>query len=257
MPLQRAAVAIPPLAALLGGAQPDATAPAGLPAGADWASDQPSDTQFDTDVAALTSAAPAGCRSVKRAQTLYRSGDAFHSVYAVVSGCLKVVLFHSEGREQICGFPSAGDLLGLDGIHAGYHTSDVIALEDSQVRVIPFGALEARCRQTAAVQHHILRLMSAEIVREQHFFMLLGGMSAEERLAAFLVSNSAKLAARGYSPHEFHLRMTRQDIGNHLGMKLETVSRTFSKFQVRGLITVNQKHVTLRDLPALQALATL
>ncbi|OZI31249.1 hypothetical protein CAL29_25320 [Bordetella genomosp. 10] len=196
-----------------------------------------------------------GWRMVRRGQPLYRAGDEFSHLYAVVSGSLKTVLFHSEGREQICGFPSVGDLLGMDGIDAGRHACDAIALEDTQVCVIPFSMLEQRCRQAAATQHHLLRLMSAEIVREQRFFMLLGRMSADERLASFLVGTSNKLSARGYSPSEFHLRMTREDIGNHLGMKLETVSRTFSKFQAQGWISVRQKHVTLHDVDALRALS--
>ncbi len=201
--------------------------------------------------ASLTS----GWRMVRRGQPLYRAGDEFGNLYAVVTGSLKTVLFHSEGREQICGFPTVGDLLGMDGIDTGHHICDAVALEDTQVCVIPFHTLEQRCRQAAATQHHLLRLMSAEIVREQRFFMLLGRMSADERLASFLVGMSNKLSARGYSSSEFHLRMTREDIGNHLGMKLETVSRTFSKFQAQGWISVRQKHIALRDMDALRGLS--
>ncbi|WP_156414204.1 helix-turn-helix domain-containing protein [Bordetella sp. N] len=196
-----------------------------------------------------------GWRMVRRGQPLYRAGDEFGNLYAVVSGSLKTVLFHNEGREQICGFPGVGDLVGMDGIDTGHHACDAVALEDTQVCVIPFNTLEQRCRQAATTQHHLLRLMSAEIVREQRFFMLLGRMSADERLASFLVAMSNKLSARGYSSSEFHLRMTREDIGNHLGMKLETVSRTFSKFQAQGWITVKQKHVALLDVAALRALS--
>ncbi|MFC4273658.1 helix-turn-helix domain-containing protein [Achromobacter aloeverae] len=207
--------------------------------------------QMLADGASLAS----GWRMIRRGQPLYRTGDVFGHLYAVVSGSLKTVLFHSEGREQICGFPGVGDLLGMDGIDTGRHACDAIALEDTQVCIIPFDMLEQRCRQAAATQHHLLRVMSAEIVREQRFFMLLGRMSADERLASFLVGMSNKLSARGYSASEFHLRMTREDIGNHLGMKLETVSRTLSKFQAQGWISVRQKHVALRDLQALRTLS--
>jgi CRP/FNR family transcriptional regulator len=206
---------------------------------------------------ALEAAAqPAGKRLVRRGQTLYRANDIFTNLYIVNTGSLKTVMFHSEGREQIADFPLAGDLLGLDGLGSGHHTCDAIALEDTQLCVIPFLLLEQRCRDRASVQHRLHRLMGAEIVREQKFFMLLGRMSADERLADFLTNMSRKLSACGYSAHEFTLRMTREDIGNHLGLKLETVSRTFSRFQAKGYVGVQQKHITILDYAALHRIAT-
>lgn len=196
-----------------------------------------------------------GKRAVKRGQTLYRANDTFTSLFIVAAGSLKTVMFHSEGREQIVDFPITGDLLGLDGLSTGRHSCDAIALEDTQLCVIPFQALEQRCRDQAPVQHQIHRLMGAEIAREQKFFMLLGRMCAEERLAEFLTNMSQKLSACGYSPNEFNLRMTREDIGNHLGMKLETVSRTFSRFQAHGYLDVHQKQVRILDHAALERIA--
>src|SRR5205085_9452834 len=96
------------------------------------------------------------------------------------------------------------------------------------------------------------RLMSGEIVREHSLMVLLGSMNAEERLAAFLLTVSQRMKARGYSATEFHLRMTRAEIGSYLGMKLETVSRTFSAFQQQGLLEVDKKHVRIVDLAGLQ-----
>jgi CRP/FNR family transcriptional regulator len=197
----------------------------------------------------------AGKRIVRRGQALYRANDTFANLYIVTAGSLKTVMFHSEGREQISDFPLAGDLLGLDGLGSGRHTCDAIALEDSQLCVIPFLLLEQRCRDHASVQHRLHRLMGAEIVREQKFFMLLARMCADERLADFLTNMSRKLSACGYSAHEFNLRMTREDIGNHLGLKLETVSRTFSRFQANGYVGVQQKHITILDYPALHRIA--
>jgi CRP/FNR family transcriptional regulator len=94
--------------------------------------------------------------------------------------------------------------------------------------------------------------MSREIVRDHGVMMLLGSMRAEERLAAFLLNMSQRFTARGFSPSEFHLRMTRDEIGSYLGLKLETVSRAFSRFQDEGLVAVQQKHIRILDTPGLK-----
>jgi CRP/FNR family transcriptional regulator len=107
-----------------------------------------------------------------------------------------------------------------------------------------------------SLQHHLHQVMSREIVRDHGVMMLLGTMRAEERLAAFLLNLSQRFGARGYSPAEFHLRMTREEIGSYLGLKLETVSRAFSRFQDEGLISVQQKHIRIVDIPRLKTLLT-
>jgi CRP/FNR family transcriptional regulator len=141
----------------------------------------------------------------------------------------------------------AGEVLGMDGIAAGTHTSDVTALEDSEVCVIPYQRLEQ-----PDIQRQVQKVMSRELVRDHGVMLLLGTMRAEERLAAFLLNLSQRFTARGYSPSEFHLRMTRDEIGSYLGLSLETVSRLFSRFQDEGFIEVHQKHVKIRDLAALR-----
>ncbi|WP_250454347.1 fumarate/nitrate reduction transcriptional regulator Fnr [Caballeronia sp. ATUFL_M2_KS44] len=192
-------------------------------------------------------------RIVRRGETLYRSGDAFQSVYTVRSGCFKTVVVHRDGNEQVTGFHLAGDALGLDGVSSDSHTCDALALEDSVVCIIPFDLLELLCREVKAIQHHVHRLMSSEIVRESNLMMLLGTMSAEQRVAAFLLNISARMKARGYSPAQFVLRMTREEIGSYLGLKLETVSRMFSKLQKAGVVDARGKEVRILNQASLES----
>jgi CRP/FNR family transcriptional regulator len=193
-------------------------------------------------------------RRVKRGESLYRSGDEFGSIYAVRSGFFKSGVVLEDGRDQVTGFHMPGEILGLDGIGTERHTCGATALEDSEVCVIPFSRLEEVSREIRTLQHQFHKVMSREIVRDQGVMMLLGTMRAEERLAAFLLNLSQRFVARGYSPSEFHLRMTREEIGSYLGLKLETVSRVFSRFQEAGLIAVQQKHIRILDPDGLRAL---
>jgi CRP/FNR family transcriptional regulator len=188
-------------------------------------------------------------KRLRRGVTLYRSGDEFVSVYAVHAGFFKSSVVLEDGRDQVTGFHMAGDLVGMDGIGAGSHTADLIALEDSEVCIIPYARLEG-----ASMLRQLHKAMSRELVRDQGVMMLLGTMRAEERLAAFLLNLSQRLDARGFSPSDFRLRMTRGEIGSYVGLALETVSRLFSRFEEDGLITARQKHIRLRDIPGLKAL---
>lgn len=191
-------------------------------------------------------------RTVRRGETLYRCGDPFQSLYAVRSGCFKTVVMHRDGNEQVTGFHLAGDTLGFDGVSADLHGCEAIALEDSVVCVIPFDPLELLCREVRTIQHHVHRLMSSEIVRESNLMMLLGTMSAEQRVAAFLLNLSTRMKARGYSPAQFVLRMKREEIGSYLGLKLETVSRMFSKLQKAGVVDARGKEVRILDQAELE-----
>jgi CRP/FNR family transcriptional regulator len=193
-------------------------------------------------------------RSVKRGEALFHAGDTFQSVYAVRTGFFKTCVSSEDGRDQVTGFQMAGELLGLDAISQDRHTCDAVALEDSQVCVIPYAQLEMLAREFTALQHSFHKIMSREIVRDHGVMLLLGSMRAEERLAAFLLNLSQRFTARGYSPSEFYLRMTREEIGSYLGLKLETVSRTFSKFQEEGLLEVKQRHIRILDQDGLRRL---
>jgi CRP/FNR family transcriptional regulator len=191
-------------------------------------------------------------RRVKEGQALYHEGEKFQFIYAVRSGTFKSHLTLKDGREQVTGFQMAGELLGLDGLAAGTHASSAVALEDAEICAIPYAHLSELAAVSTDLQHVISRLMSREIVREHSLMMLLGSMNAEERLAAFLLNISQRMKARGYSASEFHLRMSRAEIGSYLGMKLETVSRTFSAFQHQRLLDVDKKHVRIVDLEGLK-----
>lgn len=193
-------------------------------------------------------------RRILRGQPLYRNGDVFTAIYAIKTGFFKTEVLFEDGREQVTGFQMAGEVLGLDGIGTEKHSCSAIALEDSEVCLIPFAELESYSREIGALQHHFHKMMSREIVRDHGVMMLLGVMRAEERLAAFLLNLSQRFVARGYSPTEFNLRMTRGEIGSYLGLKLETVSRIFSHFQESGLVAVHQKQIRILDVAGLRKL---
>jgi CRP/FNR family transcriptional regulator, anaerobic regulatory protein len=195
-------------------------------------------------------------RSVERGSTLFRAGDPFQSLYAIRTGFFKTSVSSPDGRDQVTGFQMAGELLGLDGISFDSHTCDAIALEDSQVCVIPYGTLEALAREFTELQHQFHKIMSREIVRDHGVMLLLGSMRAEERLAVFLVNLTQRLQARGFSASAMVLRMTREEIGSYLGLKLETVSRTFSKFQDEAMLEVRQRQIRILDQDKLQALVS-
>ena len=191
-------------------------------------------------------------RRVKRGESLFTTGDEFSAVYAIRSGFFKTSVVDGEGREQVTGFFMGGELLGLEGLGAGQHTGTAVALEDSEVCVMPYSLIERMAHDYPQLQRHLHAVMSREIVRDHGVMMLLGSMRAEERLAAFLSNLSKRFVRRGYSQSDFHLRMTREEIGSYLGLKLETVSRLFSQFQKDGLIAVEQKHVRILDIAGLE-----
>ncbi len=196
----------------------------------------------------------AGRRKVARGEALFRAGDRFDAVFAVWTGFFKTVVFSNQGREHVTGFHMGGELLGLGGIDTGSHEVDAIALEDSQVCVVPLSELEALEREVPSLQKQFHRIMSHEIATDHEVMLLLGGMFAEERVAAFLLNLMHRLQARGFSSSSVLLRMSRGEIGSFLGLKLETVSRTFSKFQAHGLLFVRQRQIQITDPAGLQQL---
>jgi CRP/FNR family transcriptional regulator, anaerobic regulatory protein len=184
-------------------------------------------------------------RRLKMGQAMYRCGEPFQAVYLLRSGFVKTVVVLEDGREQVTGLYMPGEMLGMDGLASGRYASDAIALGDSDICVIPYDRLEKLEHAAQAVQRLLHRMFSREIVREQQMMLLLGSMRAEERVAAFLLNLSERFTALGFSSSEFVLRMTREEIGSLLGLKLETVSRTFSRFQKHGLIEVEGRHVRI------------
>jgi CRP/FNR family transcriptional regulator len=191
-------------------------------------------------------------RRIKRGESIFGTGDEFNAIYAIRSGFFKTSVVDGEGREQVTGFFMGGELLGMEGIGSGSHNSTAVALEDSEVCVMPYSLVESMAHDYPQLQRHLHSVLSREIVRDHGVMMLLGSMRAEERLAAFLSNLSKRFVRRGYSQSDFHLRMTREEIGSYLGLKLETVSRLFSQFQKDGLIEVEQKHVRIVDIAGLE-----
>jgi CRP/FNR family transcriptional regulator len=192
-------------------------------------------------------------RRLKRGESVFKAGGEFSAVYAIRSGFFKSSVVDGEGREQVTGFHMAGELLGLDGLGGGSYHGTAVALEDSEVCVLPYALVEQLAREIPSLQRHLHSVLAREIVRDHGVMMLLGSMRAEERLATFLLNLSKRFLRRGYSASEFHLRMTREELGSYLGLKLETVSRLFSAFQKEGWIDVQQKHVRIVDVAGLQS----
>jgi CRP/FNR family transcriptional regulator len=192
-------------------------------------------------------------RRLKRGESLFNAGGEFGAVYAIRSGFFKTSVVDGEGREQVTGFHMAGELVGLDGLGSGAYNATAVALEDSEVCVLPYALVEQMAREIPALQRHLHSVLAREIVRDHGVMMLLGSMRAEERLATFLLNLSKRFVRRGYSASDFHLRMTREELGSYLGLKLETVSRLFSAFQKEGWIDVQQKHVRIVDVAGLQS----
>jgi len=191
---------------------------------------------------------------LRKGDTLYRAGASFTALYAIRSGSLKTVLLAEDGRDQVAGYHMPGELLGLDGIGNEVHECQAIALEDSEVCALPFDRIEHTARDFPAFQHNVHRSLSKEIARQRSLMLLLGTMRADQRLAAFLLDLSQRYQARGYSSSEFILRMTREEIGSYLGLKLETVSRLLSRLQQEGLIQVQGRVVKLLERTALKQL---
>jgi CRP/FNR family transcriptional regulator len=193
-------------------------------------------------------------KKIKQGDLLFENGQTFTSLYAIRTGFFKTSVSSEDGREQVTGFQMAGEIIGLDGIVHDRHTCNAEALEDAEVCVMPFDHIEDLSREFPVLQKHVHKIMSREIVRENGMMMLLGNMSAEERLANFLVNLIQRLFARGQSQSEFILRMSREEIGSYLGLKLETVSRAFSKYSDDGIIEVKQKHIKILNPEALKQL---
>ena len=191
-------------------------------------------------------------RKVKRGTTLFRNGEKFTSLFVIRTGFFKTCVASEDGRDQVTGFQMAGEIVGLDGSVHEHHTCDAVALEDAEVCVMPFEKIEELSREVSALQRHVHKILSREIVRGNGVMLLLASMRAEERLAAFLLNLVQRLHARGFSQSELVLRMTREEIGSFLGLKLETVSRTFSKFVEENIMEVKQRHVRIVNTEALK-----
>jgi CRP/FNR family transcriptional regulator len=191
-------------------------------------------------------------RRVREGESLVHAGDKFHSLYVVRSGCFKTVYTDYSGSEQVLAFPMCGDLMGADGIDSGHYSSTAVSLDTSEVVIVPLASLARLVNECPSLEDLLYRVLSRELVRVQNMAWTLGTLGAEGRVAAFLLSLSARLGALGYSRCSFNLRMTRQEIGSYLGLKLETVSRALSALNTAGIIQVHQRSIDITDADALR-----
>jgi CRP/FNR family transcriptional regulator len=194
-------------------------------------------------------------KPMQKGQYLYREGDEFQSVFAVRSGTLKAYKTTDDGREQVTGFYFPGEILGMDGISKNTHASSATTLETSAICEIPFSDLSELSSLMPNLQRHFFQLMSREITEDQLLITLLSKNSAEERVAALLLSISSRNARRKLSATQFRLPMSRVDIGNYLGLTVETVSRVFSRMQKLDVIRVDNKEIDILDIQGIRRLA--
>lgn len=193
----------------------------------------------------------------KRGQLLFKPGERFDFIYAIRSGSVKTSVCTPDGRVQITGFHIAGELLGLSALASGQYSSEARALETTSVCRVEAERLEELAQTIPSLQYQLLKIMSSQIRQDEELMLLLGRRNAEERLAEYLIGLSRRFSARNYSPTQFHLSMSRGDIGNYLGIAEETVCRILTRFQNAGLITTKRRDVRLIDLPQLEAVARL
>lgn len=194
-------------------------------------------------------------KPLQKSEILFRAGDKLDYLYAIRTGSLKTYNISAEGEEQITGFHFAGEVIGLDAVAHGTHRGFAVAMETTMVCSIPFDQLEQLSGTMSSLRQQLMRVMSQEILDDQELLLLLNKKNAEERLAAFLINISSRFARRGRSATRFILPMTRSDIGNYLGLTIETISRLFARYNKSELLSASGKDIEILDLKALSRLA--
>ncbi|ROS05274.1 CRP/FNR family transcriptional regulator [Sinobacterium caligoides] len=195
-------------------------------------------------------------KPLRKGEHVFRENDNFTAIYAIRSGFVKAYRLTDDGKEQVTGFYFPGEIIGLDGISQNKHSVSAKALETAAICEIPFEDAEALSSRFPSMQRHLFSLMSQEIIQDQQLITLLSKNTAEERISALILSISDRNAARKLSPTSFRLPMSRTDIGNYLGLTVETVSRVFSRFQKNGTLEVNNKEITILDIDQLRGIVT-
>ena len=193
---------------------------------------------------------------LKKGEYLYRQGEEFSSIFSVRFGSIMTEYFLANGRHQVMGFHLPGEVFGLDGIGDRFYQSDAITLEESEVCTIPFAGFQTLASQIPALQSQFNRILSRELTQDRRHLLNLGSLHAIERLAGFVINLSLRLAVRGHEDRQFILPMSRAEIASYLGVKIETISRTFTRFSDAGLIRIQQRHITLVDMGGLYEIAS-
>ncbi|WP_426139026.1 fumarate/nitrate reduction transcriptional regulator Fnr [Pseudomonas sp. DWP3-1-2] len=191
---------------------------------------------------------------IRKGAPLYHAGEPLRSLYAIRYGFFKTTITSEDGREQITGFQMAGEILGIDAISENRHACNALALEDSEVCPIHFPQLERLSHELPSLQSNFNKLLSREIVRDHEMLLLMGNLNADERFAAFLLNLSHRMLSRGYSPHAFVLRMSREDIGSYLGLRLETICRAIARLREMNIVRISGRAVEILNLDALRGL---
>ena len=195
-------------------------------------------------------------RPLSKGEALYHQGDKLQSLFAIHSGSLRSYTVTQDGTEQTLGFYLPGELVGLDGLESSSHSCTTVALETTSVCELPFDSLQTLCADLPSLQYQMLRLLGKELSGDHDILLLLGTRSAEERLAAFLLSLSKRFSERGFSATEFNLSMSRHDISNFLGVAVETISRQFSHFDKEEILQVKHRNVKIIDMEKLEQIVT-
>jgi len=183
---------------------------------------------------------------------VFRKGDPFDAIAAVRAGTVKTYVIDREGRERVLGFHLPGEVVGLDAIDGEHYPCNAVALDTVALCRFSFPRMAELAARLPGLQKHLFRLLSRDIGTANR---LAGDWSADQRMAAFLLGLSQRLASRGFSPRRFQLTMARTDIGNYLRLAPETVSRVLKRFQDDGLLVVDRREVELSDIARLQAIA--
>lgn len=194
-------------------------------------------------------------RPLRAGDHVYRAGDAFTSIYAVRSGTLKAYSLTNDAAEQVTGFYFPGEIFGMDGISKNRHVSSAVALETATICEIPFERLGDLSTRLPSLQRHFFQLMSQEIAQDQQLITMLSKNSAEQRIAALLLSISSRNSRRRLSATALRLPMSRIDIGNYLGLTVETVSRVFTRFQKTGVLAVDKREISILQPELLHRIA--
>jgi CRP/FNR family transcriptional regulator, anaerobic regulatory protein len=183
---------------------------------------------------------------------VFRAGDPFEAIAAVRTGTVKTYTVDREGREHVLGFHLPGEVIGLNAIDTDTYPCNAVALDTVMLCRFSFPKISVLAARLPGLQQHLFRLLSRDIGNAA---LLSGDWSADERMAAFLVGLSQRLAARGFSPNRFQLTMARTDIANYLRLAPETVSRVLKRFQDDGLLKVDRRELELIGREQLEALA--
>ncbi len=188
---------------------------------------------------------------IQKGEYIYRQGDEFNCIVAIKSGSAKLVANDVQGNEYILNVLLPGELIGFDGLYHSQYNSSAVALEATSFCELPADQLETLCMKVPSIFRELFK-HSSEAINDTQNQLINSKCTAEEKLAIFLTGLSDRLKKRGFSSLQFNIPLTRQEMGGHLGLTLETVSRMLKQFQNQGLISVKRRYIEIYDLQGLR-----